>query len=57
MKILVDKMPTRGQECLFKAHYNERFNHWNCGFHDTTVCALDCGNECEYLEEDNQCKS
>lgn len=57
MKILVDKMPTKGKECLFKGHYNILFDYCNCEFHNTTVCALDIGKQCEYLEEKNQCKS
>lgn len=53
MKIIVDKMPKSGNECLFKKHYNESSNHWNCGFKDVTVCSLNCGKECEYLKEKN----
>ncbi len=51
MKILVDKMPQKSEECLYRKYYNEVYKHWNCGFRDTTICSLDCGMECEYLLE------
>lgn len=51
MRILVDMMPQSGEECLFKKYYSEKGNHWTCGFHDTTVCSLDSGLECKYLNE------
>lgn len=51
MKILVDEIPKTGKGCLFKDYYNEKFNHTICGFHPSTVCALDCGLTCEYLKE------
>lgn len=51
MKILVDKMPKSGKECLLKSYYNDNFNHAVCGFRPTTVCALDCGHTCKYLKE------
>lgn len=51
MKILVDKIPECGEECLFKYYYNEDFNHAICGFRKTTVCDLDCGTTCGFLKE------
>lgn len=52
MKIFVDKMPKSSGECIFK-HYHSSGNvweHWTCFFRKSTVCSLDCGTECEYLE-------
>lgn len=49
MRIVVDKMPENSQECLFKKYYNQNTGWWNCGFFDTSVCSLDCGEECPYL--------
>lgn len=51
MRIVVDKMPNSGSECLFKRYYNEKLNIWTCGFWETSVCSLDCGKECSYLCE------
>lgn len=51
MKILVDRMPRTGEECIFKKYYNPKANHWNCGFYETRVCSLDCGKSCKYLKE------
>lgn len=56
LKILVDELPKKGEECLFRAYHNENCNHWTCWFRNTTVCSLDCGEKCEYLEE-KKCKS
>lgn len=50
MIILIDSMPQSSSECLFKRYYSEKGNHWNCGFHDMTVCSLDSGMKCKYLK-------
>lgn len=51
MKILVDEIPKYSEDCIFKKYYNKKCNHWTCGFREMTVCSLDCGGKCEYLEE------
>lgn len=51
MKIVVDKMPKSGKECLFNKYYNQNTGWWTCGFFETSVCSLDCGKECQYLCE------
>lgn len=51
MKILVDKMPASGKECIFKGNHSVIDGCFTCGFHTTRVCSLDCGKECKYLSE------
>lgn len=51
MRIIVDKMPKKSSNCLFRKYYSETFRHWTCGFSETSVCFLDCGGKCPYLYE------
>lgn len=49
MRIIVDETPKRSRDCFFKKYYNEKFDHWTCGFCKTTVCSLDAKRKCPYL--------
>lgn len=51
MKIIVEEMPKRSGNCLFRKYFNEKFGHWTCGFSEKTVCSLDMKGKCSYLCE------
>ena len=54
MKILVDKIPKSGEECLFSVEtvgdYGFPSGEYKCGFCKTR-CLLDYRMQCEYLSE------
>ncbi len=56
MRIVVDKMPEKSVECLFKKYYQQNIDCWTCGFFDIEVCCLEHGIECPYLCESKDCK-
>jgi len=55
MRIVVDKMPTKSSECLYKKYYNQNIDGWTCGFFDIDLCCLERGMACPYLCESKQC--
>ena len=53
MKLVVDKLPEKSIDCLFSYKDHPGMSHRCCSF-DYSVCRLEQGESCKYLEERKQ---